>query len=538
MVNLGDTHFRFEQVELDLLAPDPNQVRKHFDEESLKSLSDSIKANGLVQPIVTRPKADGGLEIVAGERRWRAATMAGIEKVPTIVREDLAGKDLTVLQVLENLQREDLTLAETCAGVARLVEEIGFAKACEQLGKSEAWVSKHASVMKLPDAVKQLVSAGKIESVDVAKDLGTLIILAPKKAENLLQRIDPTARLYPSSPGAEDEEDEDLDDQDGDDEVYYQGKYYKRDELTPEQLEHAQLRYARYARPPTRNEIRFEVLDAKAKVEEKHQKKIAAQAERARISADPKLQKQADRERAKKDAEREKQKGLRERITAAIEFIGKFEEEATQVLAKLGGFKAPKKTSYGFERDTPIRVEGPHIYQGQTREPPASAAAAHYQVHCFGTFEQIAICAKLLQPEPKLQMQLDSSTLTIVEAKKIAEIFGGRAKFRFDVQYTGAKLNAVWRALSEKDEPAWKSKADTDPIARFLSERTRKATPAHKIKSSDLHAAFLAWCKTNKVKDPAALRSNQWGAAIAAAGIEKMRSDGMQYIGIKLIDQE
>src|SRR5690606_16720622 len=111
--------------------------------------------------------------------------LAGIQDIPVIVREDLVGTDIAVIQVIENLQREDLSLAETCDGVARLVEAVGFQRTCAQLGKSEAWVSKHASVVNLPDPIKQLVGAGKIESVDVAKDLGSLYELSPRKAENL-----------------------------------------------------------------------------------------------------------------------------------------------------------------------------------------------------------------------------------------------------------------------------------------------------------------------------------------------------------------
>jgi ParB/RepB/Spo0J family partition protein len=163
---------------------DPAQWRKYFDEAALHELADSIRAHGIIQPIVVRPvTATDGTRlvepadylIVAGERRWRASHIAGLAEVPAIIRTDLDADEVMVLQVLENLQREGLTLPETAAGVHALVGQIGTAKAAQQLGKSEAWVSKHARIGELDPRVQQLVDDGALTSADLAHDVHRLL---------------------------------------------------------------------------------------------------------------------------------------------------------------------------------------------------------------------------------------------------------------------------------------------------------------------------------------------------------------------------
>ncbi|HIQ40894.1 MAG TPA: ParB/RepB/Spo0J family partition protein, partial [Sulfurivirga caldicuralii] len=115
---------RIEQLALDQLKPGAYQPRQRFDEVALETLAESIKAQGLVQPIVVRP-IDDGYEIIAGERRWRAAHQAGLKQVPVIVRE--ADDQTTLaLALIENLQREDLNPIEQAHGLARLLEEFSL----------------------------------------------------------------------------------------------------------------------------------------------------------------------------------------------------------------------------------------------------------------------------------------------------------------------------------------------------------------------------------------------------------------------------
>lgn len=160
------------------IAPDPDQPRREFDDRALSELAESIRAHGVIEPIIVRSCAgtdsllpDVSHMLIAGERRWRASMLANIAEIPALVRDDLAGQDLRVVQVLENLQRADLTLPETARGVAALVEALGTAKTAAQLGKSEAWVSKHARIYELPEAISGLVDGGQITSADVAHDL-------------------------------------------------------------------------------------------------------------------------------------------------------------------------------------------------------------------------------------------------------------------------------------------------------------------------------------------------------------------------------
>ena len=139
-------------VALREVRPNPDQPRKHFAEEKLAELAESIKTHGLLQPIVVR-RVDGGFEIVAGERRFRAAQLAGISHLPALVREV---DDPTELALIENLQREDLSPLEEAEALALLIERHGYShrQVAEMLGKSRPYVSNMLALTRLPDAVK------------------------------------------------------------------------------------------------------------------------------------------------------------------------------------------------------------------------------------------------------------------------------------------------------------------------------------------------------------------------------------------------
>ena len=134
------------------IEPDPDQPRKHFDVEALTALSNSIRENGLLQPIAVRPKKAGtGYVIIAGERRWRAAHEAGLDEVPVIVK-DVTDEQAAALALIENLQREDLDPIEVAEGCRRLIDEYGLTQeqAAQRIGKSRSAVTNTLRLLTTP----------------------------------------------------------------------------------------------------------------------------------------------------------------------------------------------------------------------------------------------------------------------------------------------------------------------------------------------------------------------------------------------------
>jgi ParB family transcriptional regulator, chromosome partitioning protein len=149
---------------VDALRPGKYQPRTRMDTEALKELAESIKAQGLMQPILVRPAEDGRHEIVAGERRWRAARMAGLASVPVLVRE-ISDRQALAAALIENMQREDLNPLEEATGIARLVQEFGLthAMAADALGKSRTAVSNLLRLLDLAPPVRELLAQGKLD---------------------------------------------------------------------------------------------------------------------------------------------------------------------------------------------------------------------------------------------------------------------------------------------------------------------------------------------------------------------------------------
>ena len=139
------------------------QPRRQFDPDALQELADSIAAQGLVQPVVVRPIGDG-FELVAGERRWRAAQMAGLHEIPAVVRE-LDDQGAAAVALIENIQREDLNPLEEARAIARLVEEFSLThqEVATTVGRSRAAVSNLLRLQELEEDVKQLVETGHLE---------------------------------------------------------------------------------------------------------------------------------------------------------------------------------------------------------------------------------------------------------------------------------------------------------------------------------------------------------------------------------------
>jgi len=153
------------EVDVDRLAPNEDQPRLHMDDTRLQELAQSIKANGVIQPILVH-KAGDGYRIIAGERRWRAAQRAGLTKVPVIVRDLPEGsrKQLLELALIENIQREDLSPIEEAAAYQRLVEEFQLTQEqiASAVGKDRSSVANYLRLLKLPDEVRADLASGSL----------------------------------------------------------------------------------------------------------------------------------------------------------------------------------------------------------------------------------------------------------------------------------------------------------------------------------------------------------------------------------------
>ena len=152
-------------VNINEIEPNRDQPRKHFDEEALKELADSIAMHGVIQPLLVRPLSDGGYQLIAGERRWRASRMAGLSQVPVVVRE-MTDEEAMELALIENLQREDLNPIEEAEGFKLLMDTYSFTQeqAAEKVGKSRPAVANALRLLSLPEAVLDMVKQGIISS--------------------------------------------------------------------------------------------------------------------------------------------------------------------------------------------------------------------------------------------------------------------------------------------------------------------------------------------------------------------------------------
>jgi ParB family chromosome partitioning protein len=161
--SLAEAAPQLRDVPVALIRPNPDQPRKRFDPESITALARSIADAGLVQPLILRPLADGRFELIAGERRWRAAQEAGLETVPALVRdEDEARRLQTAL--IENVAREDLNAVDQARACAALVEELGLTKEelARRLSRSRVAISNLIRLLDLPDAALELLEGGEL----------------------------------------------------------------------------------------------------------------------------------------------------------------------------------------------------------------------------------------------------------------------------------------------------------------------------------------------------------------------------------------
>ena len=191
-----------DRVDVNLLFPSPFQPRKDFDEEALNALVESVKEKGVLQPLLVRKK-NGRFEIIAGERRWRASKLAGLQTVPVIVK-DMDDKEVLEVALVENLLRENLSAIEEAEGFQRLIDEFSHTQEAlaQIVGKSRSHVANTLRLLNLPDSVKDLVREGtlsagharalvgldnaetlakQIVAKDLNKNLGLRIKISPSK---------------------------------------------------------------------------------------------------------------------------------------------------------------------------------------------------------------------------------------------------------------------------------------------------------------------------------------------------------------------
>ena len=173
-----DVTDRIIYVDINDIKPNSAQPRKNFDETKLRGLAESISTNGVIQPLIVRAGANG-YELVAGERRWRASRIAGLKKVPCIVR-DFDDRQNAIVAIIENMQREDLNPIEEALGLKAMTEKYGFTQeqVSASLGRSRTYIANSIRLLKLPPEIQEYVSSGKMSAAH-----GRTIINIPDKAK-------------------------------------------------------------------------------------------------------------------------------------------------------------------------------------------------------------------------------------------------------------------------------------------------------------------------------------------------------------------
>lgn len=179
-----------KQLPIDVIQRGQFQPRKNFDPESLQELADSISAQGLIQPIVVRSINQGQYEILAGERRWRAAQLAGLEEVPVVVRQ-VNDQAAMAIALIENIQREDLNPLEEAQALQRLLDEFNMThqQVADAVGRSRAAVSNLLRLLDCHDRVKEMVNAGQLDMGHARALLALPLERQASAAETVAQKM-------------------------------------------------------------------------------------------------------------------------------------------------------------------------------------------------------------------------------------------------------------------------------------------------------------------------------------------------------------
>ena len=201
-------------LRLSQIEPDKNQPRKSFDKEAMEQLADSIKEHGLIQPIIVAPLEDGRYRIIAGERRWRACRMAGLEEAPVLIRS-YTPREISEISLIENLQREDLNPVEEALGYRNLMDLYGMTqeKIAQTISKSRSAVANTLRLLTLPEQLLDFLKTGELsagharallslENTDTQLALANRIIsdsLSVRQAEELVKKAKKEPRPTPVS---------------------------------------------------------------------------------------------------------------------------------------------------------------------------------------------------------------------------------------------------------------------------------------------------------------------------------------------------
>src|SRR5829696_6711049 len=205
------------EIDLDLIEPNNFQPRTNFDEERLEQLAQSIRANGIIQPLLVRRLSADKYQLVAGERRWRAAQRAGLHRVPCVIKEIPEDKMLE-LALIENIQRQELNAIEEAQAYKRLIETLGLTQetVAQRVGRDRSFITNYLRLLRLPDDIQRLVEEEKltmgharallgVDDQDIQRKVAKNIIedsLSVRETERVIKRIiggaSPTIAVMPA----------------------------------------------------------------------------------------------------------------------------------------------------------------------------------------------------------------------------------------------------------------------------------------------------------------------------------------------------
>lgn len=203
------------EIEIERIIPGEAQPRTDFNEEALKELAQSIRQKGIIQPIVVSRVGDGTFRIIAGERRWRAAKIAGVEKIPAVIK-DVSPAEAVEIALIENIQREDLDPVETASAFEKLLKEFNITQEelSKRVGKDRATIANYLRILRLPDEVRQYLKNGTITmghakailSVEDSQkqiEIANMVVkksLSVRQTEELVKKLDkqkPIKKIIP-----------------------------------------------------------------------------------------------------------------------------------------------------------------------------------------------------------------------------------------------------------------------------------------------------------------------------------------------------